>query len=380
MDVTYKTSPSRLLGRLAHGAIRALDRLSARVRPQTDGGALPVSSALSRRSLWGHIPRAAAAHPAGAPLLALSFDLDYQADTDVLPDLVALMDDAGVQATLFCIGKLVEADPEPYRAALHSGHEIANHTWSHPDNPVLNPDREFWHLSQGEMADEIERAQESFERLLGVRPIGFRTPHFKDAPHMMDALQHTPEICYVSTTLANKNPLAAPYFPTKLPLAGQLSLHFSHVNERYNSDVLMIPLTPCPEHRWSPFCSYDTIRRPSDPARGAGLHELDELLPLWQQMLNGARDDGFASVYFDPMDMMRDASTRTVFREMLSWATQQGWRVTTLREIEHAWRVFLTGAPASDTDTTDASSTGTPVTDAITANATALAPEHEAAA
>ena len=341
MAATYTTPPAGLAGRIAHGAIRAMDRFVP-----AGEGAPPVAGALSRRSLWGQIPRAAAPHPAGPPLLALSFDLDYQADTDVLVELVALVDEVDVQMTIFAIGKLVEADPEPYRAALRSGHEIANHTWSHPDNPVLNPAREFWHLSEAEMREEIGRAQEIFETLLGTQSIGFRTPHFKDAPRMMDALRHFPDISYLSTTLANKNPLATPYFPAAAPLAGELSLHFSHADPAQNSDRLMIPLTPCPEHRWSPFCSYDTIRRPSDPARGAGLHELDELLPLWQRMLHRARPDGFASVYFDPMDVMRDEPTRAIFREMLGWAVQQGWRVTTLREVEQAWRPFLLGQAA----------------------------------
>lgn len=296
---------------------------------------------MSKRSLWGHLPRATADAPPGPPLLAFSFDLDYQADTDALPALLEVADEVGAQMTLFSIGRLVEADPGPYRAAVSAGHEIGNHTWSHPDNPVLCPDREFWDLSVREMADEIGRTQDLFDTLLGTRPVGFRTPHFKDAFRMMDAVGQFPELRYVSTALASKTPVPTPYFPTQTPFAEDLSLHFSAADPQRNADVLMIPLTPCPEHRWSPFCSYHAIRRPADRARGAGLHDLATFESLWAQMLDAARPDRFASVYFDPMDVMRDAPTRDAFGRMLHRAVARGWKLVSLATVERAWRAHL---------------------------------------
>ena len=334
----YCTRPRGVAGRLAYRVIAGLDRLGGRLGLDATA---PLSAELSRRSLWGQIPRQPAAHPAGRPLLALSFDLDYQADTDVLPPLVELAARVGAKMTLFSIGKLVEADVGPYREALQAGHEIGNHTWSHPDNPVLNPDREFWDLTVEEMADEIGRAQDVFERKLGVRSVGFRTPHFKDAPRMMEAVARFEEIRYVSTALASKAPLATPYFPTKTLLAGDLSLHYASPDPEANHAALMIPLTPCPAHRWSPFCSYHAIRRPANAAQGAGLHTLTSFESLWVQMLDKARPEGFASVYFDPLDVLRDAETTAVFRAMLQRATDEGWALTSLAEIERVWRPFL---------------------------------------
>jgi len=335
--MNYISKPRGPLSRVAYKTIQTVDRVSAAFSQNP----VALSTLLSQRNLWGTLERENVQTPSGPPLLALSFDLDYQTDTDALVALTEVVDEAQVRMSLCVIGKLVEADPEPYRYAVEKGHEIVNHTWSHPDNPVLNPDNEFWHLSVDEMAIEIQQAQESIQRLLGVKPAGFRTPHFKDAPRMMQAVEQMPELRYISTALANRGPLAVPYFPTRHPMAGELQLHYSHPHMAQNYPVLMIPLTPCPEHRWSPFCSYDTIRRPTDRVNGAGLHELDELLPLWRRMLEKAWADRFASVYFDPLDIMRDQETISVFRSMLEWAQQKGWQITTLGAIEQAWRSTL---------------------------------------
>ena len=55
-------------------------------------------------------------------------------------------------------------------------------------------------------------------------------------------------------------------------------------------------------------------------------------------MLKKARSDRFASVYFDPMDVMRDDETRAAFTRMLRHAASEGWEVTTLAECERRWR------------------------------------------
>ena len=344
------SAPSRpVSGRLVAGAVRLADGLGAGVGLGEVG-----SRVLAERSLWGHVPRRPSPHPSGPPRLALSFDLDYQADTDALDGLVALLGRVGVRATLFSIGKLVEADPAPYRRAAAVRHEIANHTHTHPDNPVLCPDREFWDLSADEMTEEIGQAQDALEAHTGQRPVGFRTPHFKDGAPMFEALGRHPEITYVSTVLASQSPHPTPYFPRTARDAqpgrkarARTAHHFpadaaSHATGGAPSNVpLMIPLTPDPDHRWSPFCSYHAIRRPSNPAKGAGLHTLAEFPTLWRTMLARARPDGFASVYFDPLDVMRDHETAAVFEQMLATARDGGWAVGTLAEVEAAWRPFV---------------------------------------
>ncbi len=303
-----------------------------------------VSQALSERKLWRALPAPRLARPPGPPRLALSFDLDYQADTDALEPLCAMLAARDLQATMFSIGALVERDPGPYRAAALAGHEIANHTQTHPDNPVLNPDREFWDLSEDEMAREIGCAQDVLERETGQRPTGFRAPHFKDAPPLLAALRRFPEIVYVSSSLATRCPMPVPFVPGDDAARGRMMLCFPA--EAPVDRPLMVPLTACPGVRWSPFSSYLSIRRPANPAKGAGLHDPETFAALWRRMLARDRSLGFVSVYFDPLDVMRDAETQTVFADMLDHAVAEGWSVGPVRDVAAAWDVCARGRAA----------------------------------
>lgn len=323
--------------RVAVAGVGALDRTGRGRRGR------PVARTLSERKLWGALQRGRPRQAPDRPLIALSFDLDYQEDTDALPRLLDTAARVGARMSVVAVGALVERDPGPYRDAVAAGHEIVNHTWSHPDNPVLNPDREFWHLTVDEMVDEISRAQDVFARELGVRPHGFRSPHFKDTQRLLDALDRVPEITYASSTLATTTPTGLPYFPARDAVAGPVSHLLSSVDPARNSPVLQIPLTACPDHRWSPMCSYHAIRRPTDPARGQGMHDLDAFERQFVELLAQRRDDGFLSFYFDPKDVMRDDRTADRFARMLSAAVARGWRLTSLGEVAAAWREVLGG-------------------------------------
>ena len=168
-------------------------------------GTLSVTRTLSRRSMWTALPRTAPERPDTVNRLAITVDLDYQADTDALPGLLELTERLSAPISVAAVGALVAVDPGPYARALSGGHEIVNHTQTHPDNPVLNPAEEFWHLSPERMAEEVGQAQEVFESLLGVRPVGFRTPHFKDHHRMTAVLQQFPS-CATSPPFSPRGP------------------------------------------------------------------------------------------------------------------------------------------------------------------------------
>lgn len=322
----------------AVGAVAAIDRAAGVV----GGGRRPVAEQLSRRKLWGLFHHGAPLRAPARRMIALSFDLDYQEDTDALGALVDVVDRRGATMSVVAIGRLVDQDPGPYEAAVTSGHEIVNHTWSHPDNPVLNPDREWWDLSVEEMVDEVVQAQDVFERRLGARPRGFRTPHFKDVHRMLRALEQVPELEYLSTVLAPATPLGLPYFPALASVAGDASHLMSACDADANSRLLQIPLSACPEHRWSQFGSYHTIRAPHRPAAGQGFHlPLDDFERLWRTMLAAATGTGFVSVYFDPKDVMRDSATADRFGAMLAAAAADGWEITSLGQVAAAWRQAL---------------------------------------
>ena len=73
----------------------------------------------------------------------------------------------GVKATFFLCGANAERYPELVRRIRDEGHEIGNHTWSHPY---------LYLASRAKMAAEIDRTQDILEKITGTRPVWFRPP------------------------------------------------------------------------------------------------------------------------------------------------------------------------------------------------------------
>lgn len=117
-------------------------------------------------------------NPVGKAAYTLTFDFDFEKDIDALPVLLDLLKGHNIRAGLAVIGKFVEKYPDIHKRAVDEGHEIINHTYTHPDNPHWAPDRFFNKLSYAEQKGEIERAHEVIHDILGVDCVGFRTPHY----------------------------------------------------------------------------------------------------------------------------------------------------------------------------------------------------------
>jgi peptidoglycan/xylan/chitin deacetylase (PgdA/CDA1 family) len=79
---------------------------------------------------------------------------------------------AGVPLTLFVVGRELErpAFARRLERAVAAGHELGNHTLDHPYNLVR--------LSRQQQREQIEAPLELCQRLLGVRPRGFRAPGY----------------------------------------------------------------------------------------------------------------------------------------------------------------------------------------------------------
>jgi hypothetical protein len=87
-----------------------------------------------------------------------------------------------VTATFFTIGKdcLPDRHRELLRRALAEGHEIANHSETHPLG--------LGHLSPQGIRDEIGRANDAIELVTGRHPAGFRAPGFDCSPAVLQAV------------------------------------------------------------------------------------------------------------------------------------------------------------------------------------------------
>lgn len=98
--------------------------------------------------------------------LAISFDAAWGADdTDTLIDILGRHN---VKATFFVVGDWVETYPEEVKKLHDAGHEVMNHSDSHPY---------FTKLSTEGIIAEIEACNDKIEAVTGVRPTLIRFPY-----------------------------------------------------------------------------------------------------------------------------------------------------------------------------------------------------------
>lgn len=71
-------------------------------------------------------------------LCAITFDDGPSRNT---PQLLDLLDQYGIPATFFLLGKQAELHPDLVRRIGAEGHEVGNHSFSHPNLRLLPPER-----------------------------------------------------------------------------------------------------------------------------------------------------------------------------------------------------------------------------------------------
>jgi peptidoglycan/xylan/chitin deacetylase (PgdA/CDA1 family) len=115
------------------------------------------SSAMFAPSIWRG--------PRDGRAIALTFD---DGPSESTPTLLEALARHKVCATFFQCGANVERLPHIARAAREAGHEIGNHSYSHPM---------FCFRSPAYMRGELERGQRAIEANTGARPTLFRAPY-----------------------------------------------------------------------------------------------------------------------------------------------------------------------------------------------------------
>lgn len=95
--------------------------------------------------------------------------IDDGPDPHDTPVLLDLLDRHQVKAVFFMIGEKVAAYPELAREVLRRGHEIGNHTMTHPQ-------ASFWCAGPWRTRREIADCQRVIEDTGGVKPRWFRAP------------------------------------------------------------------------------------------------------------------------------------------------------------------------------------------------------------
>jgi peptidoglycan/xylan/chitin deacetylase (PgdA/CDA1 family) len=97
--------------------------------------------------------------------VALTFD---DGPSESTPEILEILGAYGVTATFFQCGANVDRLPQVAREVAARGHELGNHTYSHPYLFLRSPDA---------IEGEVRRAQETIESHTGVRPSWLRAPY-----------------------------------------------------------------------------------------------------------------------------------------------------------------------------------------------------------
>src|SRR5205809_4533176 len=100
------------------------------------------------------------------PYIAMTFDDGPSAV--LTPKLLDLLAAHHIKATFFVIDENVAEHPEIVARAAREGHEIANHSWSHPN---------FGKMSQESVRSQLQRTDDAIKSAIGKSPTLLRPPY-----------------------------------------------------------------------------------------------------------------------------------------------------------------------------------------------------------
>lgn len=98
--------------------------------------------------------------------IAISFDAAW--GNDDTETLIKILKEYDVPATFFVVGAWVDKYPESVKQLHDAGHQIQNHSNTHPHMPQL---------SREQMKDEIESCNKKITNITGVTPTLLRPPY-----------------------------------------------------------------------------------------------------------------------------------------------------------------------------------------------------------
>jgi peptidoglycan-N-acetylglucosamine deacetylase len=109
------------------------------------------------------------------PYIAMTFDDGPSAENT--PRLLEMLKQRNIKATFFLIGQNVASNPDLVRRILADGHEIGNHSWTHPQLSKLSDDR---------VTMEITKTQDAIKDASGFTPSLLRPPYGAITPRQRE--------------------------------------------------------------------------------------------------------------------------------------------------------------------------------------------------
>ena len=98
----------------------------------------------------------------------IAFTMDCGSHNRYVPRILDILDQYNVKITFFVTGNFAAANPDLVREMSERGHEIGNHSWSHPN---------FDELNKNEIYSELTRTSDLLESITGKPVKVFRPPY-----------------------------------------------------------------------------------------------------------------------------------------------------------------------------------------------------------
>lgn len=99
-------------------------------------------------------------------LISISFDAAW--GNEDTRNILDILERYNVKATFFLVGKWVEKYPDDVKAIYEAGHDIGNHSSTHPD---------MSQLSKGQITEELMNTHNKVKALVGIDMELFRLPY-----------------------------------------------------------------------------------------------------------------------------------------------------------------------------------------------------------
>ena len=233
------------------------------------------------------------------PFCTLSFDCDFRRDIEALPAVIALLERYDCTASFACIGRWVREYPQIHRDLKAAGHELLNHTATHPNlyHPDYDYAREdslsrerFNQISVEQRKEEIQRCHEILLETLDYCPTGFRTPHF-GVLHVDDVYGLLRDLGYT--------------FSSSVCAAATGGTPFCTAE-----GIWEFPLSACPQHPFGVFDTWHSLSKhqPSHAAPGDFAHLFSVLYGSVEEA------GGYINTYFDPKEVLESGELERILQ------------------------------------------------------------------
>lgn len=117
-------------------------------------------------------------------VISISFDAAW--GNEYTTDLLNILKKYDIKTTFFLVGDWVDKYPESVKEIYDAGHDVSNHSNTHPHMPQLSSDK---------MVSEIQSCNDKIEKITGKRPILFRPPYGDYNNAVIDAVKNSNMYC-----------------------------------------------------------------------------------------------------------------------------------------------------------------------------------------